>query len=127
MTSLPTLLFLEEYDSGAFQRTAEGVWTSDFYRVGDGFSVRAIALRPKFGLPDVAYQWLPHAPTEQQRQRLNREMLARTSKALEIRIFAYHWQAYGMNIDRPKHKRVPKSSCRAPWYTLENHLWAVEK
>ena len=127
MTSWPTLLFLEENESGAFQRTAEGVWTSDFYRAGNGFSVRVVARRPKFGVPDVAYEWLPHEPTEQQRQRLNKEVLTQISYALEIRTFAYYWRAYGMNIDRPKHNRVPKNSRLGPWYTLKNHLWGVNK
>ena len=127
MTSWPALLLLEEYDSGVFQRTAEGVWTSEFYRVGDRFSVRAIAQKPRFGLPDVTYEWLPHEPDEQERQRLSKEVLTQISNALEIRIFAYYWQTYGMNIDRPKHKRVPKNSRWGPWYTLNNHFWGGRK
>jgi hypothetical protein len=127
MTSRPDLFSIEEHESATFLRTAEGVWTSDFYQVGDGFSVRVILRRPRLGLPDVTYHWFPHEPNEQERDLLSKDVLTQISSALEIRIFAYYWQAYGMDIDRPKHKRFPKKSRWGPWYTLNNHLWGYEK
>lgn len=127
MTIRAALLSIEEYESAAFQGTPGGMWTSDFYQAGEGFSVRVIMRRPRFGLPDVTYHWFPHEPNEQERQRLNKDVLTQISSAFETRIFAYYWQAYGINIDRPKHNRFPKNSRWGPWYTLNNHLWGGEK
>lgn len=93
--STPFVAYTTEIEVDAFQSPANGIWRTEFCEVGEGFSIRAVALAPQGNKAEVTYEWSPYEPTPTDPCQPDPERLARVYHALDIYLVVYYAAVYG--------------------------------
>jgi hypothetical protein len=93
--NIPMMLLAVDVDAGAFKKPADGVWKTQFWDVGEGFSVRAIAQAPVKDSAVMDFEWSPHEPSKRDRRLPRQDRVEEAYRNLEFRVFLHYHLAYG--------------------------------
>ncbi len=82
-------------DLEGFEKVSDQIWRTQFWDVGEGYSIRAIAHAPKDGRAEVTYEWAPHEPTVADQHRPDREVVEMFFRLMEAYLYVFYRNVHG--------------------------------